>query len=56
MKDKIINVSCEYHHLLQQAFSEGLTMGPPLGLGTAGPQPIHALEETRSFLNSVITL
>lgn len=55
MKDKIINVSCEYHHLAQQAFSEELT-GPSLGLGTSGPQPIHALEKTRLFLNSVITL
>ena len=56
MKDKIINVSCGYHHLVQQAFSEELTMGPSLGLGTSGPQPIHALEKTRLFLNSVITL
>ena len=52
MQDKI-NLSYEYHHLVQQAASP---MGPALGLGTSGPQTIHVLEQARLFLYKVIIL
>lgn len=55
IKNKI-DVSYEYHHLIQQAATGEPTVGHALELSTSGPQPVHALEKDKLFPYNVITL